>query len=363
MKQYFDEVDELFDEAIRVVSEYDRASASLIQRRLRVGYARAARMLDELESVGIVGPGEGSKPRDVLIKSAKEYFENPSKYILNHPRMIIHEKEEFKEVSKIKPLNSLPTSEFKKVFQDFNLPSKKDEIVFGFNQDKLIHASLEEINNLLIVGPSSSGKETFLDNLILSLLYCTDPKAQLIFINSYHDTDIYGGLPNLLTPVISDDNKALSALKWGLAEIDRRNKRFAEIKTRDFEVFRKERQPDLPRIVFVIRNIEDFSWDMTFNEGLGNIITRSNKAGINFIIFTDRLTAKSVPTSIQSNIPNRLVFRTTDKRDSTLAGVKDAEKLASKTESIIKLHNEEELKIDNLIIPEQEIRQILGFVS
>lgn len=66
--------DPLADEAIRVVCQYDRASASLLQRKLSIGYARAARILDTLEEMGIVGPGEGSKPRDVLVRNAEEYF-------------------------------------------------------------------------------------------------------------------------------------------------------------------------------------------------------------------------------------------------------------------------------------------------
>lgn len=68
------EQDDLFEEAVRTVCQYDRASASLLQRRLKVGYARAARILDELEEAGIVGPGEGSKPRDVLVRNAEEYL-------------------------------------------------------------------------------------------------------------------------------------------------------------------------------------------------------------------------------------------------------------------------------------------------
>ncbi|MEK9146649.1 MAG: DNA translocase FtsK [Patescibacteria group bacterium] len=68
--------DELFEEAVRTVCQYDRASASLLQRRLRVGYARAARLLDELESAGVVGPGEGSKPRDVLVKDPEQYLQS-----------------------------------------------------------------------------------------------------------------------------------------------------------------------------------------------------------------------------------------------------------------------------------------------
>lgn len=66
--------DQLFEEAVRVVCQYDRASASLLQRKLSVGYARAARMLDQLEEAGIVGPGEGAKPRDVLVRNAEEFL-------------------------------------------------------------------------------------------------------------------------------------------------------------------------------------------------------------------------------------------------------------------------------------------------
>lgn len=61
-----DDQDALFNEAKQVVVESGKASASLLQRRLKVGYARAARLLDELEEAGIVGPGEGAKPREVF---------------------------------------------------------------------------------------------------------------------------------------------------------------------------------------------------------------------------------------------------------------------------------------------------------
>ncbi len=61
------EVDPMMDEAIKVVVEAGQASTSLLQRRLRLGYARAGRLIDEMEQLGIVGPHEGSKPRQVLM--------------------------------------------------------------------------------------------------------------------------------------------------------------------------------------------------------------------------------------------------------------------------------------------------------
>ncbi len=61
-----DEVDRLFADAVIAIGEYDRASASLLQRRLKIGYARAARIIDQLEARGYIGPFEGSSARQVL---------------------------------------------------------------------------------------------------------------------------------------------------------------------------------------------------------------------------------------------------------------------------------------------------------
>ena len=63
-----DDDDELYDDAVRIVGEAQKASASLLQRRLKVGYARAARLLDIMEEKGVIGPGDGAKPRDVFIE-------------------------------------------------------------------------------------------------------------------------------------------------------------------------------------------------------------------------------------------------------------------------------------------------------
>ncbi len=67
--------DELYDDAKEVVVLAGKASASLLQRRLRVGYARAARLIDILEDQGIIGPGEGAKPREVYVKANSEPVE------------------------------------------------------------------------------------------------------------------------------------------------------------------------------------------------------------------------------------------------------------------------------------------------
>ena len=72
------DADDLFKEAVKVVAQFDRASASLLQRRLSIGYARAARIIDQLEAAGVVGTSEGGKPREVLVQNAEDYLNNTS---------------------------------------------------------------------------------------------------------------------------------------------------------------------------------------------------------------------------------------------------------------------------------------------
>ena len=74
---FADEQDELYDQARELVIEMQTASVSLLQRRFRVGYNRAARLVDQLEANGIVGPSEGSKPRKVLVTAEVEVTELP----------------------------------------------------------------------------------------------------------------------------------------------------------------------------------------------------------------------------------------------------------------------------------------------
>lgn len=66
------ETDDLYPEAEAIVRQHDRASASLLQRRLAIGYSRAARIIDQLEEKGVLGPGSGSTPREVLKNTEKK---------------------------------------------------------------------------------------------------------------------------------------------------------------------------------------------------------------------------------------------------------------------------------------------------
>ncbi|MCH8244703.1 DNA translocase FtsK, partial [Patescibacteria group bacterium] len=88
--------DPIYEEARRLVVETRKASASFLQRRLKLGYARAARLLDMMEDRGVVGPADGAKPREILQKQPKEQIQEPESQESEKPE----EDEESEEKSK-----------------------------------------------------------------------------------------------------------------------------------------------------------------------------------------------------------------------------------------------------------------------
>lgn len=68
----------MFRDAVQAVIDGGKASTSYLQRRLRIGYSRAARIIEEMEERGIVGPADGAKPRDVLVSSMEDVFGSPA---------------------------------------------------------------------------------------------------------------------------------------------------------------------------------------------------------------------------------------------------------------------------------------------
>jgi S-DNA-T family DNA segregation ATPase FtsK/SpoIIIE len=86
--------DDMWRDAVRVVVENGKASTSLLQRRLRIGYGRASRIVDVMEERGIVGPADGARPREVLVRSVDEVFNEGSDTSDN----MADNKEEFSDI-------------------------------------------------------------------------------------------------------------------------------------------------------------------------------------------------------------------------------------------------------------------------
>jgi len=356
------ESDELLQDAITLVCKSKKVSASLIQRRLGIGYARAARILDQLESIGAVSSADGSNPREVLISTPedlnmKENDESDeveiSSYEFTLPKTNVIEK----------PKNNPWKKSFYDVVQDNsfnNAPSLS--IPIGFNkEDKLIIESLNEIKHLVIGGSNLSQKEVMIDTILTSLLVKESPiDLKLILVDQVMYLNYYDNLPHLLTPVINSPEKYISASRWLISEIDRRLKLFVDSEVRDLNSYNEKADNQEAHILVVINQIEDLMMFSSneIKDSLARILLMSHRAGIHLIVSANHLTNKFIPSSILSEIPNKLLFKFNSYHDAGTKTLKEVENLKPGEE--IYVSNNNVIKLDAIYTSEDNIKKLLN---
>jgi S-DNA-T family DNA segregation ATPase FtsK/SpoIIIE len=359
------ELDGLFKEAVEIVTQYDRASASLIQRRLSIGYARAARLIDQLEAAGVIGPAEGSLPGDVLIQSYEEFAEkggkSPSK----------EEEDPFKVPANYKAPTGIKFSKtdempwgtlFSDALNRSDFKDRKAEfpLHLGFDDaGKLYTESLLDVKNLIIAGNPPSQKEKLVDTFLLTyLLRYTPTELRFILNNPTHYLDLYNGIPHLLSPVINDYSKAISALRWSADEMQRRMKLFAEAGVRDISSYNK-RSEAIPHIL-VVTFLDSFYVE---NIDMLTLLTgRGIRTGIHNIVVVDQTTGESLPRSIKSNIPARVGFRLSSASDSKAIDVLGGENLQL-GEIVYKPNFDRQVRLKAIFTPETNVKEVVEAVK
>lgn len=270
-------MDDLLEEAVKACIQYDRASASLLQRRLSIGYARAARIMDQLEYTGVLAESDGSsKPREVLIKSFKEFKEK------NKETLIIEKKEEFID----------PPKKYDPIACDF-LPDEIKSLTSPLDIPYL-KTDFSKIGNLIITGNVISKKYEFLKTYLLFLLSKFNlDDVKLIIDDNTGVLNHFNNIPHLLAPIIDNSDKSLSALRWLCREMDRR-----------IELINKNENEKFPAIIY-IGNIFNI-YDVQIEDAIKRISSMGAYAGIHLILFGDRL--GDFPKRFKDNIPVRLEF-------------------------------------------------------
>src|SRR3989338_8385404 len=252
------------------------------------------------------------------------------------------------------------TSPLKKILEKYKSSDKnKVEILIGENKGPVM-IDLEKVGHLLLVGWSMSRKEFILDAILQSLMTRYTPEdVRFILADGQADLSQYRENPYLLTEVIRDRDKLVSALKWTIAEVEIRFKEFEKEFVRDIENFNAQSEEKKPRIILIIKPEEYFSnFDPNeIKDLLENIATRGAKTGIHLILVTDRINKNIISSSLLSNIPNRIICQMTTEKDANDAGAKDDDKLKS-NEFLLKLQNEKLQKINMLNISEKNIKAI-----
>jgi len=204
-------------------------------------------------------------------------------------------------------------------------------------------ADLCRMPHLLIAGTTGSGKSVCINALILSIIFKSTPRqVRLIMVDpKMLELSVYDGLPHLLAPVVTDMKKAANALRWAIAEMDRRYHLMAALGVRNISGYNRKvkealdsgnpvmdpLQPEglppsplepLPYIVIIVDELADLM--MVVGKKLEELIARlaqkARAAGIHLILATQRPSVDVITGLIKANIPSRISFQLPSKVDS-----------------------------------------------
>lgn len=218
-------------------------------------------------------------------------------------------------------------------------------------------ADLAKMPHLLVAGTTGSGKSVGLNAMLLSLLFKATPaELRMILIDpKMLELSVYEGIPHLLTPVVTDMKDAANALRWTVAEMDRRYRLMASLGVRNligynikikeaaakgtpildpfWQATSAEPQPALEPLPYIMVLVDEFA-DMMMLVGkkveelIARIAQKARAAGIHLILATQRPSVDVITGLIKANIPTRISFQVSSKIDSrTILDQQGAEQL------------------------------------
>lgn len=238
---------------------------------------------------------------------------------------------------------------------------KNHPLTFAVGQDisgKPVVANLAKMPHLLIAGTTGSGKSVMTNTLISSLLYRNTPSDLKLIIVDPKQVEMvqYEDIPHLLTPIINSTDKALSALKWAVNEMERRYTQMAEEKVKKIEDYNAKiaKKPagvkdadgnvqqhegsKMPYIVIIIDEMADLM--MQAGKDLEQLIVRvaqkGRAAGMHLVLATQRPEVKVITGLIKANVPGRIAFAVNNNTDSRIMlDMGGAEKLLGKGDMLM----------------------------
>lgn len=194
-------------------------------------------------------------------------------------------------------------------------------------------ADLGIMPHILIAGATNSGKSVMINSLLLSLLYRNSPSdLKLILVDPKQvELSPYRDIPHLLSPIITDPEKCVSALKWAIAEMERRYSLFAEEDNRNITEYNaSKKEGEMPYIVIVIDELADFMMKAPgeVEAAVVRLAQKARATGIHLVLATQRPSVNVITGLIKANIPARIAFSTIQQVDSrTIIDQAGAEKL------------------------------------
>ena len=230
-------------------------------------------------------------------------------------------------------------------------------------------ADLEEMPHLLIAGQTKSGKSVMINALLASFLYRNTPSdLKLILVDPKHvEMAPYEDIPHLLAPVVTEPEKCISALKWAVAEMERRLKTFAEVKQRDITGYNAlKKEEGMPHIVIVIDELADLMMvaSRDVEALIARIAQKARAAGIHLVLATQRPDANIVTGIIKANVPAQIAFAVKDQVNSRIIiDQPGAEKLLGKGDGLFKTTDiPRPIRVQGALITGDETNKLADFL-
>lgn len=206
---------------------------------------------------------------------------------------------------------------------------------------KPIVADLARMPHLLVAGQTGSGKSVMINTLITSLLYRNSPSDLKLILVDPKQVEMapYNDLPHLLTPVINEPEKCISALKWAVAEMERRLRTMSEVGKRNIAEYNSlKKEEGMPYIVIVIDELADLMM-MAARDVEALVVRLAQKAraaGIHLVLATQRPSVDVITGLIKANVPARIAFTVASQVDSrTIIDQMGAEKLLGRGDMLL----------------------------
>ncbi len=214
----------------------------------------------------------------------------------------------------------------REVLEDDSFTHHKSKLAIAMGKDingDFIVGDLAKMPHLLIAGQTGSGKSVGMNGFILSLLYKNTPsELRMIMVDPKQvELGVYDGIPHLLTPVINSPDKALNALKWSVAEMERRLTTFKWVNARNLEEYNSKvnSKEKMPVIVVIIDELADLMMSGNKKEvesSITRIAQKARAAWLHLILATQRPSVDVITGLIKANVPSRVAFTVASQVDS-----------------------------------------------
>ena len=286
-----------------------------------------------------------------------------------------------------------------KTFQDSNykLPLALGKNIGG----EPVIAELAKMPHLLVAGTTGSGKSVAINAMILSLLYRLKPEqCRLIMVDpKMLELSIYDGIPHLLTPVVTDPKKAVTALKWAVREMEDRYRKMAKLGVRNIDGFNQrvsaaaekgetitcrvqsgfdketgemlyhEEAMDLTRLPYIVIIVDEMA-DLMMVAGkeiegaIQRLAQMARAAGIHLIMATQRPSVDVITGTIKANFPTRISFQVTSKIDSrTILGEQGAETLLGQGDMLHMVGGGRIVRVHGPFVSDEEVEHVVAHLK